>query len=375
MSPLKTLTVLYYKRSNKIHKTGKEDGCLDLYENGRAVLRSDDGDTNDTNDDEDSEEEYVSKKAKWNAIRKNISNNTTSSSSNNSSKGVIYTGVHRDIVKRSSDLSEDDVLLLGPWECQIVSVDEEKKSMSMIKSVVRAPLGLCTNNVKLNGMAQKKKVGLGAGGVKRSVGMAGAGGPSKLSLGVKRIKECTSTAAAASISSKTASSIKKNDGNHGLSADTDDSSDNEEEIKPPTLVKRGPLKSLKSTLPLTTGMKKVNNSLTRTNTNHRASLNGTSSNSINNNFLSIDSDIHLPPSIQRVLRPHQREGISFLWKCVTGSQEGIQRMYRREHGDGEVPRGAVLADEMGLGKVRFSISIIVYISKQQLDFLFLICHQ
>jgi SNF2 family DNA or RNA helicase len=40
--------------------------------------------------------------------------------------------------------------------------------------------------------------------------------------------------------------------------------------------------------------------------------------------------------LARRLRPHQREGVRFLFECVTGM--------RSDH------RGALLADEMGLGK-------------------------
>ena len=324
MAPLKTLTVLYYKRSNKIHKTGKEDGSLDLYENGRAVLRCDGGDNNNDDDDE-SEEEYASKKAKWNAIRKNMNNSS-------GGKGVVYTGVHRDIVKRCSDISEDDVLLLGPWECQVVSIGDKKP----IATSTTAPLAARTN---LNGLTQKK---MGLGGVKRSLGGTGGLG-SKIPIGAKRIKGCASAAASAPF--KAVGIIRKKTPDSAVTEDSDDSSDEEEVKQPPArLVKRGPLKSVKSTLPIS-GVKKVNNSSVKPNTN-RTSLKAITPNN------SLSTDIHLPPSIQKVLRPHQREGVSFLWKCVTGSQEGIQRVYRQEHGDGEVPRGAVLADEMGLGKVR-----------------------
>ena len=93
--------------------------------------------------------------------------------------------------------------------------------------------------------------------------------------------------------------------------------------------------------------------------------------------------IIVPTSLRNVLRPHQREGIAFLWNCVTGVNEGLKNAYRStvssasviagdsldlnedtdgdndvgrrscvELPSGDTPRGAVLADEMGLGKVR-----------------------
>jgi len=43
------------------------------------------------------------------------------------------------------------------------------------------------------------------------------------------------------------------------------------------------------------------------------------------------------PVLSKVLRPHQREGVKFLWECVTGVR--IPGSF-----------GAIMADEMGLGK-------------------------
>lgn len=98
--------------------------------------------------------------------------------------------------------------------------------------------------------------------------------------------------------------------------------------------------------------------------------------------------INVPTSLRNILRPHQREGIAFLWNCVTGVNDGLKNAYRSARssstsgsaGDsldedddddddgigkgssvslsvGDVPRGAVLADEMGLGKVIIRLSL------------------
>jgi SNF2 family DNA or RNA helicase len=48
------------------------------------------------------------------------------------------------------------------------------------------------------------------------------------------------------------------------------------------------------------------------------------------------------PYIRRHLRPHQQEGVQFLYSCVTGLVEANRY-------------GAILADEMGLGYVPPSI--------------------
>lgn len=56
----------------------------------------------------------------------------------------------------------------------------------------------------------------------------------------------------------------------------------------------------------------------------------------------------MDPSLARVLRPHQREGVVFLYRCITGIRDP-QHM------------GAILADEMGLGKTLQCITLIWYV--------------
>ena len=48
-------------------------------------------------------------------------------------------------------------------------------------------------------------------------------------------------------------------------------------------------------------------------------------------------DVVVDPLLSKSLRPHQREGVIFLYECVMGFK--TNNMY-----------GAILADEMGLGK-------------------------
>ncbi|KAM3243970.1 hypothetical protein ACQJBY_055722 [Aegilops geniculata] len=62
----------------------------------------------------------------------------------------------------------------------------------------------------------------------------------------------------------------------------------------------------------------------------------------NNNFTAIEVD-HL---LVRYLRPHQREGVQFMFDCVSGllSEDGIA--------------GCILADDMGLGKTLQSITLL-----------------
>ncbi|XP_077391460.1 DNA repair and recombination protein RAD54-like [Festucalex cinctus] len=60
------------------------------------------------------------------------------------------------------------------------------------------------------------------------------------------------------------------------------------------------------------------------------------------------------PVLGKVLRPHQREGVKFLWDCVTG---------RRIAGS----FGCIMADEMGLGKTLQCIALVWTLLRQSAD--------
>ncbi|XP_075688153.1 DNA repair and recombination protein RAD54-like [Rhinoderma darwinii] len=60
------------------------------------------------------------------------------------------------------------------------------------------------------------------------------------------------------------------------------------------------------------------------------------------------------PVLGKILRPHQREGVKFLWECVTG---------RRIPGS----RGCIMADEMGLGKTLQCITLMWTLLRQSPD--------
>ena len=81
------------------------------------------------------------------------------------------------------------------------------------------------------------------------------------------------------------------------------------------------------------------------------------SSSQNNNDNAMDDsgndiiDVVVDPHLGRQLRPHQVEGVLFLYKCVMGYQV-----------DGSY--GAILADEMGLGKTLQTIALIWTLLKQ-----------
>ncbi|XP_054162864.1 DNA repair and recombination protein RAD54-like [Oppia nitens] len=59
----------------------------------------------------------------------------------------------------------------------------------------------------------------------------------------------------------------------------------------------------------------------------------------------------MDPLLTDVLRPHQREGVKFMWDCVTGVQ--LPGSY-----------GCIMADEMGLGKTLQCVSLVFTLLKQ-----------
>lgn len=57
------------------------------------------------------------------------------------------------------------------------------------------------------------------------------------------------------------------------------------------------------------------------------------------------------PLLCNILRPHQREGVKFMYECVTGVR--IEDAY-----------GCIMADEMGLGKTLQCITLLWTLLKQ-----------
>jgi DNA repair and recombination protein RAD54B len=62
-------------------------------------------------------------------------------------------------------------------------------------------------------------------------------------------------------------------------------------------------------------------------------------------------DVVVDPHLSRCLRPHQRDGVIFLYECVMGMRD-------------YAGSGAILADEMGLGKTLQCIAVLWTLLKQ-----------
>ncbi len=64
-------------------------------------------------------------------------------------------------------------------------------------------------------------------------------------------------------------------------------------------------------------------------------------------------DVVLDPQLSKALRPHQVEGVKFLYERVLGM-----------HAEGKKGQGCILADEMGLGKTLQTIALVLTLIKQ-----------
>ena len=72
-------------------------------------------------------------------------------------------------------------------------------------------------------------------------------------------------------------------------------------------------------------------------------------------------DVVLDPELSNVLRPHQIEGVKFMYEAVLG-------MSSLENGHASPGQGAILADEMGLGKTLQTIVLIMTLLRQSCYF-------
>ncbi|WFD08181.1 helicase [Malassezia vespertilionis] len=72
-------------------------------------------------------------------------------------------------------------------------------------------------------------------------------------------------------------------------------------------------------------------------------------------------DVVLEPALTRVLRPHQIDGVRFLYEAAMG-------ITSLKQGDALRGQGAILADEMGLGKTLQTITLIVTLLRQNCYF-------
>ena len=325
--------VLYYQRKNKVHKSkgvSKFDGILSISV-ATGVIRlkasdfdDDDNDNHTHNDDDDSDsdsdDENTSKKkafAKKMKKRQQKRPAQKKSSSNTNTAAVPYSGKDKALAQRccgTRPLQEDDIIVLGGYEVQIVACCTANQTPTAILNK-RPDASIGSTGLKLKSSTQL---------VRRKV-IAKPLQSTSAKIGTK--------ATAAGISTTT---------NHTRKPLVTSSSSLSNTTKPqPSLLHKrpaGPLKSRTSTL-----IKKRPSSLHSSLHPAKKTLT-TKTASINNNAgtaatTMICPGINLPASIRTVLRPHQVHGVEFLWKALTTTTSSKTSNHSSK-------KGCILADEM-----------------------------
>lgn len=519
-------TVLYYKRTNKVHKhrgTSRQDGILSIAPPPVSSVRLIENDVannahhDDMSDDCDEEDITAGKKSYYKRRGKN-KKKRSAQKNKSAADAVIYSGVNLELAKRVADIQEDEeIALSGQWECQIISRldggcgESNQNSMSSRKwgrtssgmmNSSKSSLLLASSKSRNIMMKQPQQRGLMSRGSAASVGGTSSVSASRAPLhsvksnhdtGMKQpsnklldarvdglIKApghaasnnddaatfksvaSSSVAAAAAVASGKVMKKDKNGewylDNAASSKHDDNTSSTTTTLKKTTIpsslvrakgapstlgaglmMRKRPLGSIAGginsssnagggLLKRNTKMKSGNLKSTFTAaslSNTKSTLSAAVSNNNNNNLFpgALGDKINIPNSIREVLRSHQREGIAFLWNCVTGVSVGLNDAICRARqqqsdcssslsslgsfdldeddgvGDGDVeyddvgvaslqrsggvkkmktggdvpmPRGAVLADEMGLGKTLMTIATIFALHRRKRDRRFIV---
>jgi hypothetical protein len=323
--------VLYYKRTNKVHKTkgvAKADGVLTvlqhtklntvtLYDAAAFDVAADES-TDDGSSDDDSEEDTKKGKKKW---QKSSKKNKSRSS------GVVFSGVQAEIAKSASTFQEDDIVTLGGYEVQILGTRTSKGTVTKPEA---GPKALNTLHTPKNLFVAR---GLGRGSLglppRKAVPLHSKRAP----IGAKKIPTPM-------LPSNTSQSLGTNT--------------SDDEPTPPVplprtsaVLQRRPLQSKSILAGKNTIGKKIGAKSTKTtaltkkrpDTSRADTLSPLPPKPAKSPKLAstptILPDIPLPAAIRQVLRPHQVSGVDFLWRALTSSST----------------QGAILADEMGLGYV------------------------
>jgi hypothetical protein len=322
--------VLYYKRTNKVHKTkgvAKSDGVLTvlqhpklntvtLYDAAAFDVAADEA-PDDGSSDDDSEEDTKKGKKKWQKSRKQ---------NKSSSSGVVFSGVQAEIAKRAPTFQEDDIVTLGGYEVQILGTRISKGAASKPEAVPKA----------LNALHKPKNLF-----VARGLGRGSLGHPPRKTVPLQSKRPPIGA-------KKLPTPILPSHTSQSLGTNTpDDEPTPPVPLPPKAVLQRRPLQSKSILASKNTIGKKIGAKSTKMTTLAKKRPVTSQVDTLSPlppkpakspklaSTPTILPDIPLPAAIRQVLRPHQVSGVDFLWKALTSSS--IQ--------------GAILADEMGLGYV------------------------
>jgi len=368
--------VLYYERKNKVHKSkgvSKFDGILTIvFATGSIRLRSSDHNDDDASSSSSEDDESHRGGKKSFAKKKNKKKQTQKS------KAVPYCGTDKALVQRCP-FPDDEIIILGQYEVQIVSSLSTKvrgggcghsssMAMTMTKNsatTTKATVGrnpLQSSSRTATTMLQKKRPnpagGLLHGGATTTVKRKMVSKPlQSLSTGKRPVAIHSHDDNNANLNASGVASVQSMPQDRARPSSNQHQQLQQQPLSlrktaaAPLHSRRGPLQSRRSAgLSSTTNSKGnirqplLNSSNTMTTTTRPslhpkpqglqkkattsiASNNAASNNHNTNNFC---PNISMPASIRSVLRPHQVQGVEFLWNALTVGSN----------------RGAILADEM-----------------------------
>ena len=285
-------SVVYYARKNKVHKSkgvSKIDGILTVRfpPLSTVTLKNDNNDDEEEDDATDDEDTHSSNKKR----RK--------TQSISCAKGIVFAGTQRDIAKSAMEglLKEDDIIALGGYEVQIISVLGNATIAAAAKAIKPAASN-AFGTVRSTKVAISKPPLLSSNETTK-VERKPPAQPQKStkiqqhSLGVRKIV-----------------TTKQNLIRRPLVSTTN------AEVVP----QKQKLTTLKRPAP--------------------SLMKQPSASAISTVDASVLPHIPLPSSIRRALKEHQVVAVDFLWKALNSLH------------------GSILADEMGLGKTLTTIAII-----------------
>jgi len=392
-------SVLYYKKQSmkKVHRgrgQAKLDGILSINASPSCVVTltsvpEDDSESEEQNSDSEDGNELRWPKSKTKNGSKAWSRKTNKNFSMQQKKmkkrnNVISSSVNRDIAKRAHNdalgpnvtgILEGHTVILSQWECEIVGVILPKSNAA--GKLDGDVIGFQPKAIR-NSLGNKSLIKKNRPIFSRLSNLSSSKAPPqqaplhpKLPLhssdaSRKRQREFSKTSS--NVCSKKSLSraqsksgqkhIEKNDRNFQKMKSTDSSSsdrsseeDNDAHKNITTFKESSIPKSLQNVKsqnrPLHANKQKA--VLTK------FSLHSKKGDSCDDMFKNVIGNISVPAMVKSVLRPHQIEGVSFLWNCLTGSCPKLRKISSEQ---GLIHKGAILADEMGLGKTLMTIAVV-----------------
>ena len=319
--------VLYYERKNKVHKSkgvSKFDGILSIAVTSGYIRLQDTAATadNDSSDDDSEEEDAKLRgKAKEKQRRKHHQQQRKS-------KPVPYSGRDKALAQKCCDLQDDETIVLGGYEVQIVS------SMKAAKPKTASGLLAHKRSVTNNNTLIRKRPNSLLGNSNGSIGSNAPTGGLKRGGGplLSTTRKVLPKPLVSSIKSNTTTTTTKNNKNalplaRTIPPNTTNNTNGNNNPLSNRMIVAKPL--VRRTVGGTSLAMRKQPPKQPQNGNKENNSNGIAPTTTANN-INICPHIPMPASLRTVLRPHQVQGVEFLWNALT---EGPQR-------------GCILADEM-----------------------------